>query len=153
MYQLNAAKLAVNAPVCVCLKAEETVASVIDEYHRHDHRRSGVEAAATTGTAGTRSSRSSNAGIWDDTDWYAVADAELAEAIRLEDSLNTNTAKNVIMFIGDGMGVSTFSMARLYHAETRNLSQEKIYLSWERLPHVGLSRVRVIFDNLLNFVE
>ena len=89
-----------------------------------------------------RSARSGNAGIWADTDWNQLADDELQEALRVANEVNSNEAKNVIMFLGDGMGVPTYSTARLYQAETRKLTHRDIYLSFEKLPHVGLSRVR-----------
>jgi len=106
-----------------------TLAASIDPYHDIKHRTESVD---------KRSTSSSNAGIWDNVDWHALADRELAKA--LEKVPNTNKAKNVIMFIGDGMGVSTIAAARLYHAESRKLKREDIYLPWERFPDVALSR-------------
>ncbi|CAH1406610.1 unnamed protein product [Nezara viridula] len=42
-----------------------------------------------------------------------------------------NIAKNVIVFVGDGMGPNTITAARIYRAG------ESSYLFWERFPHVG----------------
>lgn len=42
--------------------------------------------------------------------WYNKAEDELEEALDLD--LNRRTAKNVIVFIGDGMGVATVTAAR-----------------------------------------
>ena len=50
-------------------------------------------------------------------------------------------AKNVIFIMGDGMGVSTTSAARVYMAQSRNLTGEDSQLSWERMPHSALSKV------------
>ena len=50
-------------------------------------------------------------------------------------------AKNVIFFMGDGMGISTLSAARIYLAQSRNLTGEEAQLSWETMPHVALSKV------------
>jgi len=79
---------------------------------------------------------------WINTDWHALADREIANAIYVTDNVIKNTAKNVIMFLGDGLGVTTTASARVYHAQMRNLDHEDIYLSYEKFPHVGLSRVR-----------
>jgi alkaline phosphatase len=79
--------------------------------------------------------------MWDNTDWHALADKELEEAIDAQNNIKNFKAKNVIMFLGDGMGISTIAAARLYNAENKNLKGSKMYLSWEKFPHVGLSRV------------
>ncbi len=50
-------------------------------------------------------------------------------------------ARNVILFIGDGMGISTVSAARVYRAQSRELMGDDAYLTMETLPHTGLSRV------------
>ncbi|CAH1406600.1 unnamed protein product [Nezara viridula] len=49
----------------------------------------------------------------------------------LDVAYNTNIAKNVIIFIGDGMGPNTVTAARIYS------ESESGYLSWERFPHLG----------------
>ena len=50
-------------------------------------------------------------------------------------------AKNVIFMMGDGMGVSTLTAARIYLAQTRNLTWTNASLAWERMPHTALSKV------------
>ncbi|MDC8755482.1 alkaline phosphatase [Erythrobacter sp. sf7] len=47
-------------------------------------------------------------------------------------------AKNVILFIGDGMGISTITAARIYEAQKRGESGEENSLSFERFPNVAL---------------
>lgn len=63
--------------------------------------------------------------------------------VSLKTKLNTKAAKNVIIFIGDGMGPNTVTAARIYRAG------ESSYLSWERFPHLGALKVRKIHK--LNF--
>ena len=58
-------------------------------------------------------------------------------------------AKNVIVFIGDGMGMSTVSAARIYNAQNRQLKGNDAYLNFESMPHVGLSRVSSLKGNLV----
>jgi alkaline phosphatase len=47
-------------------------------------------------------------------------------------------AKNVILFIGDGMGISTITAARIYEAQKRGETGEENSLSFERFPNVAL---------------
>ena len=47
-------------------------------------------------------------------------------------------ARNVILFIGDGMGVSTVTAARILEGQLRGHSGEEHQLAFERLPHVAL---------------
>ncbi|PKP66971.1 MAG: alkaline phosphatase, partial [Alphaproteobacteria bacterium HGW-Alphaproteobacteria-9] len=41
-------------------------------------------------------------------------------------------AKNVILFIGDGMGISTITAARIYEAQKRGETGEENQLSFEK---------------------
>jgi alkaline phosphatase len=45
-----------------------------------------------------------------DSDWYADAQIKLAAKLQTN---NQFKAKNVILFVGDGMGVSTLTAARI----------------------------------------
>jgi alkaline phosphatase len=47
-------------------------------------------------------------------------------------------AKNVILFIGDGMGISTITAARIYDGQKRGEAGEENQLSFEKFPHVAL---------------
>lgn len=47
-------------------------------------------------------------------------------------------AKNVILFIGDGMGISTITAARIYEGQKRGENGEENFLSFEKFPHVAL---------------
>jgi alkaline phosphatase len=49
-------------------------------------------------------------------------------------------AKNVILFIGDGMGIATVTAARILEGQQRGLPGEENLLAFERLPHVALSK-------------
>ncbi|KAM4042554.1 alkaline phosphatase-like [Anomaloglossus baeobatrachus] len=50
-------------------------------------------------------------------------------------------AKNLIMFLGDGMGVTTISAARIYQGQLRNQTGEENILEMETFPYVALSKV------------
>ncbi|MEL6860289.1 MAG: alkaline phosphatase [Pseudomonadota bacterium] len=49
-------------------------------------------------------------------------------------------AKNVIIFVGDGMGISTITAGRIYAGQKRGLDGESFKLAMETLPHMALSR-------------
>ncbi|MFN2238864.1 MAG: alkaline phosphatase [Thermoanaerobaculia bacterium] len=54
--------------------------------------------------------------------------------------LEAQPAKNVILFVGDGMGVSTVTAARILEGQSRGGSGEEHLLSFETLPHIALSK-------------
>ena len=47
-------------------------------------------------------------------------------------------AKNVILFIGDGMGIATITAARIYEGQKRGETGEENQLSFEKFEHVAL---------------
>src|SRR5215813_4363167 len=49
-------------------------------------------------------------------------------------------AKNVILFIGDGMGVTTITAARIFEGQQRGESGEENRLSFEDFPYTALSK-------------
>lgn len=67
--------------------------------------------------------------------WYTDAQD------RLTQKLNTNNrfkAKNVILFVGDGMGISTLTSSRIYKGQLEGNSGEEGYLMFEEFPHTAL---------------
>ncbi|XP_013192280.1 alkaline phosphatase [Amyelois transitella] len=62
--------------------------------------------------------------------WTSLAENELQEALKVK--LNIGVAKNVIIFIGDGMGPNTVTTTRIYKGG------ESHRLEFEKFPHVGL---------------
>jgi alkaline phosphatase len=49
-------------------------------------------------------------------------------------------AMNVIIFIGDGMGMSTITAARIYKGQLAGKSGEENQLAFEHFPNIGLSK-------------
>lgn len=49
-------------------------------------------------------------------------------------------ARNVILFLGDGMGISTVTAARIFAGQQQGLAGEEYELSFERFPQVALSK-------------
>ncbi|MEZ9367902.1 alkaline phosphatase [Shewanella sp. 10N.286.51.B2] len=59
----------------------------------------------------------------------------------IDAKLNTNNqfkAKNVIIFVGDGMGVSTLTASRILQGQLAGNPGEEGYLSFETFPHTAL---------------
>jgi alkaline phosphatase len=65
----------------------------------------------------------------------------------IEDNLNVareasynvrQRAKNVIVFVGDGMGISTQTAARIYEGQQLGLAGEEHELFFEKFPHLAL---------------
>ena len=50
-------------------------------------------------------------------------------------------AKNVILFLGDGMGISTVTAARIYKGQLNGQTGEETQLNFEKFPNVALSKV------------
>ncbi|XP_029169020.1 alkaline phosphatase-like [Nylanderia fulva] len=70
------------------------------------------------------------AAIEDSRHWHQLANKELEESLSLH--WNTKKAKNVILFIGDGMSPDTITASRIYR------SGETSRLAWEHFPHIGI---------------
>jgi len=49
-------------------------------------------------------------------------------------------AKNVILFVGDGMGISTITAARIYAGQSKGLDGESYHLAMDDLPYSALSK-------------
>ncbi len=80
--------------------------------------------------------------------WKRKSSNELRKALDVSSKLNLNRAKNVIIFVGDGMSLPTLTAARIYKAQKEvhfdgSVRGEESLLFFEQLPHVGLSRVRI----------
>lgn len=92
-----------------------------------------VSACATSGPTSTIVT-SSNASP----STYAAANPVLAE--RIAYAPVKTPAKNVILFIGDGMGISTVTAARIFEGQQLGKQGEEHQLSWETFPHTALSK-------------
>ncbi|XP_036603698.1 alkaline phosphatase, tissue-nonspecific isozyme isoform X2 [Trichosurus vulpecula] len=71
--------------------------------------------------------------------WRDQAQQTLRHALKLQ-NLNTNVAKNVILFLGDGMGVSTVTAARILKGQLHHMSGEDFQLEMDKFPFVALSK-------------
>ncbi|KAK2881719.1 hypothetical protein QQF64_008156 [Cirrhinus molitorella] len=71
--------------------------------------------------------------------WRSSAQNTLRSA--LSRTLNTNVAKNVVLFLGDGMGVTTITAARILKGQLQNSSGEETIMNMDTFPYVGLAKV------------
>ncbi len=70
--------------------------------------------------------------------WFQSGQKVLQKKLQLKE--NNKPAKNVIIFIGDGMSVATVTAARILDGQLRGESGEENYLSFENFPYSGLSK-------------
>ena len=70
--------------------------------------------------------------------WLNDGAASLAAAKKVVP--NVKRAKNIILFVGDGMGVSTVSAARIFEGQQKGVDGERNKLAFEKLPYVALSK-------------
>uniref|UniRef100_A0A3P9IY34 Alkaline phosphatase n=1 Tax=Oryzias latipes TaxID=8090 RepID=A0A3P9IY34_ORYLA len=71
--------------------------------------------------------------------WNDWAQNTLKEALSTQE-LNKNTAKNLILFLGDGMGVPTVTAARILKGQLNGHSGEEYQLEMDKFPFVSLSK-------------
>jgi len=69
-------------------------------------------------------------------DWWYLSGA--AHAAR--NGAMQGKAKNVILFLGDGMSLTTVAAARILAGQRAGQPGEETLLSWEHFPHTALSR-------------
>lgn len=77
--------------------------------------------------------RQESAETWTRDGWNAIDNSKNLK-------IRKGKAKNVILFIGDGMGVSTLTAARIFEGQTRGESGEENRLSFEEFPYSAFSK-------------
>jgi len=73
-----------------------------------------------------------------DDPYYKQADQALNTILQRQK--NTNRAKNVILFVGDGMGFSTVTATRIFEGQQRGVDGESNVLAWEAFPYLAASK-------------
>ena len=71
-----------------------------------------------------------------DDSYFVAARADLET--RLAVRPNTGRARNVILFVGDGMGISTLTAARIYQGQRAGVDGESTWTAMDRLPFSAL---------------
>jgi alkaline phosphatase len=70
--------------------------------------------------------------------WFTSGRRAVAEAKALAPA--AGPAKNLILFVGDGMGLTTVTAARMLEGQLHGRPGEENLLAFERLPYVSLSK-------------
>lgn len=71
-------------------------------------------------------------------DYYQFGAAQLNAA--LNQKATKGRAKNIILMIGDGMGISTVTAGRIFTGQAKDLDGESYILEMEKLPYTAFSR-------------
>lgn len=71
-----------------------------------------------------------------DSDWWQEAQTQLQSF--KEEKARRGEAKNVILFVGDGMSIPTITAARIFDGQSRGEDGESNSLSFERFPYTAL---------------
>lgn len=69
---------------------------------------------------------------------FRASEAALQQAVRTPE--RKTRARNVILFIGDGMGVSTVTAARIFEGQARGVDGASNRLAFEQLPYAAFSK-------------
>jgi alkaline phosphatase len=72
-------------------------------------------------------------------EWFAAGKSAVEANKLYNRNLNPRHAKNVILFVGDGMGISTVTAARILEGQLRGVDGEWNRLSFERFSDLALS--------------
>ncbi len=74
--------------------------------------------------------------------WYVQGARSVEDAKLMAANANNarGAAKNVILFVGDGMGVSTVTAARILDGQKKGMQGEENNLSFDKFPFAGLAK-------------
>ncbi|WP_394165475.1 alkaline phosphatase [Neptunomonas phycophila] len=74
--------------------------------------------------------------------WYQNSAAEVTTAESVAQAIDNakGSAKNIILFVGDGMGVSTVTAGRILEGQQQGMTGEENMLSFDDFPFSGLSK-------------
>lgn len=73
-------------------------------------------------------------------DWYDAGQNFVRQSRHMGHDNHQHRAKNVIFFVGDGMGISTLTAARILEGQLNGKTGEENRLSFEKFPNVALSK-------------
>lgn len=79
----------------------------------------------------------------DNNHWYKEGVKLIKDNLKVKP--NTNTAKSAVLFLGDGMGISTITAARIFDGQQKNMKYgEENVLSWEVFPWSALAKTYTV---------
>lgn len=94
--------------------------------------------------------------------WYEEATKALRLRLKGVSSTSDLQARNIVLLVGDGLGVTTSTAARIFKGQRDGHNGEEAQLSWDKFPAVALAKVRTrastlthiriaVFCQLFNF--
>lgn len=74
--------------------------------------------------------------------WNEIGAEDVASTIEKFNNLNTGRAKNVILFVGDGMSLATVVAGRMHKAQKQRpaVPGEETFSALDVMPHLGLMK-------------
>ncbi|PAA55794.1 hypothetical protein BOX15_Mlig020952g4 [Macrostomum lignano] len=72
--------------------------------------------------------------------WTTIARQDLKTATEVFNQRTDYRAKNAILFLGDGMGITSVTAGRILKGQLDGKSGEEATLEFEKFPHTGLSK-------------
>ena len=78
----------------------------------------------------------------DNNEWYKAGVKLVQDNVKLKP--NTNTAKSAILFLGDGMGITTITATRFLDGQQKGNTGEENILSWEEFPWSALAKTYTV---------
>ena len=81
-----------------------------------------------------------------DNPWYATGMEQIAQQNRLTQQIDTRAgaAKNIILFVGDGMSLTTVTAARILEGQQKGFAGEENNLSFDNFPFSGLAKTYAV---------
>lgn len=70
---------------------------------------------------------------------------QVLEQLNDEGNSSPQTAKNIIIFVGDGMGMASITAGRIFKGQQRGGRGEEENLEFDAFPHIGLAKVSAIY--------
>ncbi|XP_017839561.1 membrane-bound alkaline phosphatase-like [Drosophila busckii] len=117
----------------------------LPEIHKQEHLVGGVQRIFTRGSENIMDpnalakNKTSPLQEQDAQFWYDLAHEEIAKRLK-QPQPDQRKAKNVIMFLGDGMSLSTVTAARILQGQLKGNTGEEDALTFEKFPYAGLSK-------------
>lgn len=92
--------------------------------------------------------------------WYEAATRAIVARIRASAASSSvsgttppgGVARGVVLFVGDGMGMSTLTAARILSGQRHGSTGEEAQLAWDSFPAVALARVSFSFSAFSTFL-
>ena len=78
--------------------------------------------------------------------WYSAAEKQIEQNRLIAQAIKNHegAAKNIILFIGDGMNLTTVTASRIYEGQQQGLLGEENNLSFDNFPFSGLAKTYAV---------